>query len=210
MGRRSNDERRRVEDGLAIGLGPMLRASARSGPKGAGTLEWLKHGELIASMGVAWDLTDPDNAHVTLTFTREGPDGLNKEVRQRIRLVCTVPNYGGRRWWMICPRSGCRVAKLHLPPGASEFASRKEWDLSYRSQRATDADRPFDKLAKLQRSLGSPEGWHFPLVRPKGMWKRTYDRHLERYRQLHGQCSPEMASISALRERFEKLLEESA
>jgi hypothetical protein len=210
MGRRRNAERPTVEDGLTIGLGPIVRASARSGPKGAGTLEWLKDREQIASMGVAWDLSDPDHSHVTLTFTREGRDLSNKEVVQRIRLVCTVPNYGGQRWWMICPLSGRRVAKLHLPPGACEFASRKEWGLFYRSQRATNADRPFHKLAKLQRSLGSHEGWHFPLVRPKGMWKRTYNRRLERYRQLHAQCSPEMAKASARRERLEELLDEWA
>lgn len=210
MGCKRNSGVRRVEDGLTISLGPILRARRRQGPKGAGILEWQKDGHQTASMGVYWNLTDPENAHVTLIFTRAGSDGAEKEVRQRIRLVSTTPNYGGGRWWMICPRSGRRVAKLHLPPGEYEFASRNEWGLSYRSQRATNGDRPFDKLFRLQRSLGSPEGWYFPLVRPKGMWKRTYGRHLERYRELHRQCSPEIANVEALRERFDKLSEERA
>lgn len=209
MGRRRNPDRRIVEDALTIGLRPILRASARSGPKGAGILEWLKDGEQIASMGVAWDLTDPDNAHVTLTFARAAREGLEKELRQRIRLVSTIPNYGGRRWWMICPRSDRRAAKLHLPRGENEFASRQQWGLSYRSQRAADRDRPFDRLFKLQRSLNSPEGWHFPLIRPKGMWKRTYDRHSERYGDLHAHCSPEMVNLSALRERLDELINDS-
>jgi hypothetical protein len=42
------------------------------------------------------------------------------------------------------------------------------------------------------------------------MWKRTYDRHLERYRHLYAQCSPEMANVAALRERFDKLSDEWA
>ena len=41
----------------------------------------------------------------------------------KIRLVTTIPNYGGRRWWFICPSSRDdggpprRMAKLYLPPG---------------------------------------------------------------------------------------------
>jgi hypothetical protein len=44
-----------------------------------------------------------------------------------------VPHYGGRRWWFICPIKKIRVAKLYLPPGATQFASRKAHDLTYRS-----------------------------------------------------------------------------
>lgn len=209
MGRRPDSEGRKVEEGLTLCLSPIVRGCAKHGLKGAGVLSWLRNNEQRANVGANWDFSDQHDAHLTVAFTWMRGDGSNKQVRQRIKLVCTTPNYGGRRWWMICPRSGHRVAKLHLPPGEEEFASRKEWGLSYRSQRATMEDRPFEQLFRLQRSLGSPEGWHFPLVRPKGMWKRTYDLHLERYRQLHRQCLPAMANISALRERFEKLLEES-
>lgn len=207
MGRRPNGDRRRVEDGVTISLALLLRSCGRERAEGAGILSWSKDGDPIASVGFNLDLNDPDNAHLTLTFTRSRSDGSNERVQQRIRLVFTTPNYGGRRWWMICPRSDRRVAKLHLPPGEDTFASRQELRLSYRSQRAGDGDRPFDKLFRLQRSIDSPEGWHFPLVRPKGMWKRTYDRHLERYRELHAQCSPAMANASALRERFDELQE---
>jgi len=210
MGSRPRGEQRRVEDGLTIALGPLLRGCARYGTTGRGVLSWFRNDEQCASVDFSLDITDPDKAHLTLTFSCRRSDGSIEQVQQRIRLVCTVPNYGGRRWWMVGPRSGCRVAKLHLPPGEFEFASRKEWGLSYRSQRTTNADRPFDKLSRLQRSLGCPEGWHFPLVRPKGMWKRTYDRHLERYRHLYAQCSPEMANVAALRERFDKLSDEWA
>jgi hypothetical protein len=42
------------------------------------------------------------------------------------------------------------------------------------------------------------------------MWKRTYNRHLQRYRHLYAECSPEMANVSALRERFDKLTDEWA
>lgn len=210
MGSRPRGEQRRVEDGLTIALGPLLRGCARYGTTGRGVLSWFRNDEQCASVDFSLDITDPDKAHLALTFSCRQSDGSIEQVQQRIRLVFTTPNYGSRRWWMICPRSDRRVAKLHLPPGEDAFASRQEWRLCYRSQRAADGDRPFDKLSRLQRSLGSPEGWHFPLLRPKGMWKRTYDRHLKRYRELHAQCAPEMAKVSALREQFEEQLDELA
>jgi hypothetical protein len=70
-----------------------------------------------------------------------------------ILLVSSVPHYGGRRWWFICPIKKTRVAKLHLPPGATQFASRNAHDLTYRS---------------VQES-----GWR---KRSEKFWRRTAER----------------------------------
>jgi hypothetical protein len=56
-------------------------------------------------------------------------------------------------------------------------------------------DRPFEKLFRLQRKLGSREGWEAGLRKPKGMWLRTFERHWERYCQLDVQCGAEMAAV---------------
>jgi hypothetical protein len=185
-----------VEDGLTVDLGLMLRRGwARAGASGAGTLSWSRNGEPCCSISHHYDLTDLDNAHLTLTYTRTPRGGAPEKVEQLIRLTWTRPTYGGRRWWMICPHSGRRVAKLHLPPGGDRFASRLAWRLPYRSQRSAHRDRPFDKLFRLQRKLGSPEGWEAGLRRPKGMWRRTYERHLDRYWQLDGPCAVEMMGL---------------
>lgn len=192
-----------VEDGLTVDLGLMLRRGwAKDGASGAGTLSWSSNGEPFATIGHSYDLTDPDNAHLTLTYTRTPRSASPEKVEQRIRLVWTRPTYGGRRWWMICPYSGRRVAKLHLPPGGDRFASRLAWRLPYRSQRSAHRDRPFDRLFRLQRKLGSPEGWEAGLMRPKGMWRRTYERHLDSYWQLDAQCAVEMMSLFAFRDRL--------
>jgi hypothetical protein len=158
-------------------------------------LSWSSGGQHIATVSHWSDLTDPNNAKLTLTYTRTPRDGSPEKVEQIIRLTYTRPKYGGRRWWAICPYSGRRVAKLHLPPGGDRFASRLAWRLPYRSQRSAPRDRPFDRLFRLQRQLGSPEGWEAGLRRPKGMWNRTYERHLERYWQLDGQCAVEAMRI---------------
>ena len=40
-----------------------------------------------------------------------------------IKLVTTPQPFGGRRWWFLCPQTGRRATKLHLPEGAFTFAS---------------------------------------------------------------------------------------
>jgi hypothetical protein len=134
-------------------------------------------------------MVEPAAASLHLSFTLTPYGEKARQVEQRIELAWTQPHYGGRRWWFVCPSTGRRAGKLHLPPGGAWFASRTAWRLAYRSQRSAAADRPFDKLFRLQDKLGGPMGWDAGLRRPKGMHHRTYERHLARYWRLDAQCS---------------------
>lgn len=188
-----------VEDGLKVDLALMLRRGwIRDGSSGNGRLSWSQRGETFATISHRYDMRDPARASLTLTFTWTPRNGKPTRVEQRIALVTTVPHYGGRRWWMLCPSTGCRVGKLHLPPGGGKFASRLAWKLPYRSQRVARRDRPFEKLFRLQRKLRSPEGWEAGLRRPKGMWRRTYEPHWERYCELDEQCAVEAMGMLKL------------
>jgi hypothetical protein len=93
---------------------------------------------------------------------------------------------------MLCPFTGRRVSKLHMPPGGGKFASRQAWQLGYQSQRVAHRDRLVEKLFRIQRKLGCTEGWEAGLLRPKGMWNRTFERHWDQYLELDEQCSVEM------------------
>lgn len=62
----------------------------------------------------------------------------------RVHLQSSPCNYGGVRWWMICPQCARRVTAVHLPPyrGYTRFLCRHCHDLSYTSaQTAHDNDR---------------------------------------------------------------------
>lgn len=173
----------------------------RDGCAGSGTIQWNRNGEPYGSVSYRYDLTMPEAARLVLTFRqqRHGEDWQDRE--QTIRLSYTLPRLGGRRWWMHCPVRGDRVAKLYLPAGAEMFAGRKAWGLAYHSQRIGAADRPFERLFALQDKLGCERGWERPIYRPKGMWHRTFDRHLTRYGQLDDRCAVEAASMMALLRR---------
>jgi hypothetical protein len=78
--------------------------------------------------------------------------------------------------WFICPRSGRRVSKLHLPPGALLFASRCAYRLGHHSQRQTDRDGALSRAFKARRRLGDPDGIGGFIRKPKGMHWQTFHR----------------------------------
>src|SRR5258705_8687713 len=56
-----------------------------------------------------------------------------KHVEQEIHLARTFPNYGGVRWWFVCPKCSQRVALLHRPSYTHYFFCRHCYDLTYSS-----------------------------------------------------------------------------
>lgn len=186
-----------------IDLAWMIRTGrATPGQWVSGSLSWSCGGESAGWISYSANMQDPSNSELTLTFSR-GTGAEREDVKQRIRLVFTEPNFGGRRWWMICPYKHIRVGKLYLPNGGDRFASRKAWRLAYNSQRVAHRDRPFEKLFRLQRKLGCFEGWDSWIFRPKGMHHRTFDRHLEKFERLDAECSVQMMGVIGLLKKLE-------
>ena len=176
-----------------IDLAWMLRTGrAKEGAVIWGGLSWNRGGEPAGSISYKALMDEEREERLELSYTRGSGDD-REEVRQTVRLCYTLPQYGGKRWWMICPYRGIRVGKLYLPPGGDRFASRQAWRLGYQCQRDAAHDRPRERLFRLQRKLGCELGVdHWP-ARPKGMWQRTYERHLERYWELEEAVDAELA-----------------
>lgn len=159
-----------------------------------GSLSWNCGGQPSGSISYSAEMTDIENAWLRLSYVR-GSGNEREEVNQNIRLVYSIPNFGGWRWWMICPYRGNRVGKLYLPAWGDRFAGRRAWRLGYHSQRVAHRDRPIEKLFRLQRKLGSEQGWEAGLRRPKGMHGRTYERHMDRYLKLDAECAVTMMEV---------------
>ena len=102
-----------------------------------------------------------------------------------VELTTTSQRFGGRRWWFVCPLTGSRVLKLHLPPGASTFASRQAHGLSYRSQRGTPLQRAMDQFHKLAAALEDEDGCiDEGFLKPKWMRWSTFERKVRRIEAL--------------------------
>lgn len=188
-GRPTADASRRIDFAWMMRTGLAIPGQLR-----AGTLSWTCGDRPSGSISYVADMRDEAESELRLDYTRgEGVDA--EKVKQTIRLTFTEPHYGGRRWWMICPFRHSRVGKLYMPPGGDRFAGRDAWRLGYASQRCGPRDLPFERLFKLQKRLGCTEGWEQPIRRPKGMWKRTYQRLEREYGQLDAQCGGAMLAV---------------
>jgi hypothetical protein len=140
------------------------------------------------------DISHPSDAFIELTHqTRDECEG-NRTVTDRVRLIWTVPTYGGRRWWFQCPRTGRRTTKLFLPNGGWHFWSRQAHDLGYACQREERADRFRRRAAKLNRQLGGAgwDAWETPPDKPKWMRWRTYETKLKVWEEAVEKANTEL------------------
>ncbi len=153
------------------------------GRRGGGLFHF---GEERFPVEVIVDTSDPSDPFIELTHsTRDDREG-ERIVHDRIRLIWTVPTYGGRRWWFQCPRTGRRTTKLFLPNGGQHFWSRAGYGLGYACQREGSFDCLQRRAAMLNRQLGGKgwATWESPPSKPKWMRWRTYERKYEGWRRV--------------------------
>ena len=108
-------KRATVEDSLVLSVTALMRAGALvPGERTGGLWGWTYEGEDRPHAIVSYEanLTEPDDPWLRLRYDVSG-----ERVDCMVRLVSTRLNYGGRRWWFVCPLVGRRAAKLYLPPG---------------------------------------------------------------------------------------------
>ena len=112
------------------------------------TIRWTNAaGEDRGSIGITvrmagWGSSD---STVRLKYTVSTHGSTDSEhLDYEIRLATTPCNYGGVRYWFVCPLSvngsacGRRVGKLHLPPGGRYFGCRHCYNLTYKCQQEHD------------------------------------------------------------------------
>jgi hypothetical protein len=81
--------------------------------------------------------------HIRLKYTVTDRSGEKTDYNYKVRLTTTPCNFGGVRYWFICPLSrsgvycGKRAGKLYLPPSRYYFGCQHCYDLSYGSRNET-------------------------------------------------------------------------
>lgn len=133
-----------VEECLSISASAHLGGSTpRPGETTSGLWRWHnKHGHVRDVVGYVTRLYD-DEGWLRLFYNAKG-----KVIDRVIQLRTTTPNYGGSRWWLVCPVTGKWTTKLYLPPGGSQWVSREGGGLTYLSCRESGRYRTlFARLA---------------------------------------------------------------
>ncbi len=148
-----------VEETLTLSISILMQKRALvPGSLCRGVWAWSYPGEdPYGRVSYVSDMRSPEYANLRLIYHANG-----EPVDYVIWLDWTTPQFGGRRWWFLCPLKRNdggpprRVAKLHLPPGGRYFGSRQAYDLTYTS--CQESGKHEALFASLARELGTDIG----------------------------------------------------
>jgi len=101
---------------------------------------------------------------ITLKRTDE-----NLLLTEKIEVFSMSCNYGGFRYFGVCPCCKKKVSALYL--NTAYFACRTCLNLCYRSQNRTLSDRLYEKENKIEKKLNNDL-----FTRPKWMREKTFER----------------------------------
>jgi len=143
MGRYYFDKKDTVEDCRIVSISFLKKQGYFSEPCCmSGTIFWKNSlGERTGSIGITVSTLDDIGHYVRFYYTvTNRSSGEKTEYDYKIQLTTTPCNFGGVRYWFICPLSkngvycGRRVAKLYKAPGGNYFGCRHCYNLSYESR----------------------------------------------------------------------------
>jgi hypothetical protein len=174
-----------VERALTLNVERLSKEGAFAPGSGAsGRISWKLQSGQVASVDFEVQRAT-EHGCLRLDFVMvDGPGGSSRHVTQKISLTTTKMHFGGKRWWFLCPVSGERVGRLHLPLGTSYFASRHAHGLAYASQYENLYDRAERRARKLRARLGVEPDSLWLASKPKGMRWTTYARHADQIKSF--------------------------
>lgn len=124
------------ESALRIDLASeSTQAALCAGPITSGTWTWHSGDASIGSVRYMLNTSPGSSGSLQLNYSVS-----NTPTSQTIELATSRPNFGGLRWWFVCPALLARherrlVRCVCLPPGQRYFASRAAHRLNYQSQK---------------------------------------------------------------------------
>ena len=167
-------------------------------PGWSGGWQWTREGEKVASINLR---TEYDLLHLSYRW-RIG-DSAWEDVAETVRIVRVDCRFGGARPFFICPgivngiACGRRVGKLYGP--GRFYLCRHCYRLAHTSQSEGAWDRTLRRARKIRQRLGGSPSLATPIpLKPKGMWRRTYER-LRQQSDVYDQRANEAFLIRARR-----------
>jgi hypothetical protein len=160
MGRWSYSTRHTVEECLCLGIDDLKKLGLLNAPPDSQRMvRWVDAAGTERGKIACW-LKGLGSEYMSLhlSYTVTNSVGEKKDVDYGISLSTTPCNFGGFRYWFICPLErrgvpcGRRVGKLYLPPNGFYFGCRHCYNLTYRSCQEHDS-----RVSALMRL--PPEAW---------------------------------------------------
>jgi hypothetical protein len=140
MGRYYWDNKDTVEDCRSVSISFLKKGDYFCGYHSGGIVWENCSSEETSSIGVTVSTMDGDN-YVRFQYTTTDQNtGEKTDYDYKVKLTTTPCNFGGVRYWFICPLSkngvycGRRVGTLYLASRVNYFGCRHCYDFSYESR----------------------------------------------------------------------------
>jgi hypothetical protein len=181
-GRRNGAKRPTVEECRCLDVNHLHRKGALV-PGTSSTMEWTRDGQFWGSIRVT-----AETNRLLLTYCVQIDDGPIENVTRSIDIIRVPWRFGGTRPYLRCPGVGngsvCGRRVLKLYAAGRHFLCRHCCGLVYASQCEDGYERAIRRVSKTRSRVGGApvhRPWAAPPfpARPKGMWRRTYERLLE-------------------------------
>ncbi len=155
-----------------------LKRAGYIGTNKIGGWEWTRDGERVA-----WICLTADGDRLRLDYKSRAPGEDWASVEETVEIAQVPCHLGGQRPYFLCPGvvdgRACRRRIVTLFGNGRYFLCRHCYRLAYGSQREGPEDRAMRRANKLRLRLDGEPGLEMPLPRrPKGMWRRTYERRI--------------------------------
>ena len=184
--------RPKVDGALCLDVNRMIALGAicKRSEMHSGVWHWSnsKTGESTAKIGYTFERQDGSNSCIRLKYT---VGTTNKhDMDYAVYLDTTPTQFGGTRYWFICPARHIRVAKLYLPAGGKRFLSRQAYGIKYASQSKSPLDRAIQRMHKIAGKVNA-SGEIFP--KPKFMHHKTHKALYMKWADAEQKCDDMLA-----------------
>lgn len=163
----------------------------------SGRWEWKRDGERIALIGIRGG-----RCQVRLVYRCKHGGGDWEDVDQPIPIFWKPCRFGGERPFFQCPGvvggKHCGRAVLKLYGAGRYFLCRHCYRLTYASRKEGRFDRALRRANRIRVELGGePDTASAFPARPKGMWRRTYERLRREIMGAEMRADEELAAFTA-------------
>ena len=139
-----------VENCLTLDVNQLVKnGSIRHGCETGGVIGWEN---ILRSSSIGFESQCyMENGYIRLQYMTSHLGKDDQVINYTIELMTTKPNYGGVRWWFVCPNEECSkmVVKLYQAPGTDHFVCRTCQNLTYESCRESHQSNPIhEAIAK--------------------------------------------------------------
>jgi hypothetical protein len=142
------------------------------------TSHWSLNGQPFGSVGIRGGCDQ-----ITIYCRYQAGGGPWENLEQTVPILWKPCRYGGQRPYFMCTGQVrgvcCHRPAIKLYGAGKYFFCRRCYRLAYASQSETYHDRALRRAQAIRTKLGGTANMSEPFPkRPKGMWRKTYQRHL--------------------------------